>query len=53
MAPESTPNKTPLKEGDAAPDFALPDQDNRRHVLKDYRGKRILLYFYGQDDTSG
>ena len=33
--------------------FSLPDQDNKIHSLKDYAGKKILLYFYPKDDTPG
>ena len=52
---EVPPNvkETHLKEGDAAPDFTLPDQNKRIHRLPDYQGQRVLLYFYGQDDTPG
>jgi peroxiredoxin Q/BCP len=42
-----------LREGDKAPDFAVRDQDDRIHRLQDYQGKRVLLYFYGKDDTPG
>jgi len=34
-----------------APDFALPDQNNRIRRLSDYRGKWLVVYFYPQDDT--
>jgi len=36
-----------------APDFTLPDQDNKTHSLSDYRGQWVLLYFYPKDDTPG
>jgi len=39
--------------GDMAPDFALPDETGRIHRLSDYRGKRVVLYFYPKDDTPG
>jgi len=42
-----------LKEGDFAPDFELPDQDGVMHKLSDYRGKKVVLYFYPKDDTPG
>ncbi len=42
-----------LKEGDQAPEFALPDQDGVIHRLSDYRGERVLVYFYPKDDTPG
>ena len=42
-----------LKEGQAAPEFELPDGDKHVHRLKDYAGQRVLLYFYPRDNTSG
>ncbi len=36
-----------------APDFALTDQDGKQHSLSDYKGKKVLLYFYPKDDTPG
>lgn len=42
-----------LAEGDAAPDFALQDQDGRWHRLTDYHGRWLILYFYPKDDTPG
>lgn len=36
-----------------APDFNLSDQENKKHQLKDYRGKWLLLYFYPKDNTPG
>lgn len=39
--------------GSIAPDFTLPDQDGTPHTLSDYRGKRVLVYFYPKDDTPG
>src|SRR3989338_8675329 len=39
--------------GKPAPDFNLPDQNGKLHVLKDYRGKWLVLYFYPRDDTPG
>ncbi len=42
-----------LKEGDAAPDFALTDQDGHMVRLSDYSGRRLLLYFYPKALTSG
>ncbi len=43
----------PLKAGDPAPDFALPDQDGEIHRLDDYRGRWLVVYFYPKDDTPG
>ncbi|MBI4065274.1 peroxiredoxin [Candidatus Gottesmanbacteria bacterium] len=42
-----------LHVGDRAPEFLLVDQDGKTHSLKDYRGKRVLLYFYPKDQTPG
>ncbi len=36
-----------------APPFSLPDQDGKIHTLEDYKGKKVLLYFYPKDDTPG
>ncbi len=43
----------PLKAGDKAPEFMLPDQDGKSHKLSDYKGQWVLLYFYPKDDTPG
>ncbi len=42
-----------LNEGDVAPDFELKGVDGKSHSLKEFRGKRIVLYFYPKDDTPG
>jgi peroxiredoxin Q/BCP len=42
-----------LKENDVAPDFTLPDQDGKPVRLSDFRGRKVVLYFYPKDDTSG
>ena len=42
-----------LEIGTKAPDFTLKDQDNNEHSLKDYRGRKVVLYFYPKDNTSG
>ncbi len=42
-----------LAVGILAPDFELPDEDNKNHRLSDYRGKPVVLYFYPKDDTPG
>jgi len=42
-----------LKEGLIAPDFELLDQDGKKHRLKDYKGKKVVLYFYPKDNTPG
>ncbi len=43
----------PLKTGDKAPDFSLPDQDNKKVTLSELRGKKVLVYFYPRADTPG
>ena len=42
-----------LQVGTKAPDFTLPDQNGTMHSLADYRGKKVILYFYPKDNTSG
>jgi len=42
-----------LAEGAAAPDFKLMGTDNQAHSLKEFKGKKIVLYFYPKDDTPG
>jgi len=42
-----------LKEGSIAPNFTLKDKDNNSHKLSDYRGKKVILYFYPKDSTPG
>ena len=42
-----------LKLGDAAPSFALLDQNGRKVKLSDFTGKRLLVYFYPKADTPG
>lgn len=46
-------SKNSLKEGQKAPDFCLPDQNENEVCLKDFSGKWIVLYFYPKDNTSG
>ena len=36
-----------------APDFTLNDQNNEPHTLSQYLGKKVILYFYPKDNTSG
>jgi peroxiredoxin Q/BCP len=43
----------PLTIGDPAPDFALPADNGKTVRLSDFRGKRVILYFYPRDDTPG
>ena len=42
-----------LEIGSKAPTFSLPDQNGTMHSLEDYRGKKVVLYFYPKDMTSG
>jgi thioredoxin-dependent peroxiredoxin len=42
-----------LRPGDPAPDFDGITTDGKRVSLKDYRGRKLVLYFYPRDDTPG
>jgi peroxiredoxin Q/BCP len=42
-----------VREGDEAPDFTLQADDGREVSLSDYRGKKVVLYFYPKDGTPG
>ncbi len=42
-----------LKEGDQAPDFGGIDENGEEILLSDYRGKKVILYFYPKDNTPG
>ena len=42
-----------LEIGTKAPEFTLPDQNGQLHSLADYAGKKVILYFYSKDMTSG
>jgi len=42
-----------LKEGDKAPDFKAKDQNGNDISLSDFKGKKLILYFYPKDDTPG
>lgn len=42
-----------LKEGQIAPNFNLPDYTGEKHQLSDFRGQKIVLYFYPHDNTLG
>src|ERR687888_273627 len=42
-----------LEVGDAAPEFTLPTDGGGKISLKSLRGKKVVLYFYPKDDTSG
>ena len=42
-----------MKEGEKAPDFELENQDGEPVKLSDFRGRRVILYFYPKADTPG
>lgn len=42
-----------LQEGDKAPDFKGKDQNGKAVKLADFKGKKLILYFYPKDDTPG
>ena len=42
-----------LSEGDRAPEFSLLDQDSKKVKLSDFRGQKVLVYFYPKADTPG
>ncbi len=44
---------TKLKEGDKAPAFKGKNQDGKEIKLEDFSGKKLILYFYPKDNTSG
>ncbi len=44
---------THLKAGDKAPDFEVNDQNENIVKLSDYKGKKLVLYFYPKDNTPG
>jgi peroxiredoxin Q/BCP len=42
-----------LEEGTQAPDFTLPDENGTEVSLSQFRGKKVVIYFYPKDDTPG
>jgi peroxiredoxin Q/BCP len=42
-----------IGEGDVAPDFELEDQNGAKIRLSDFKGRKVVLYFYPKDDTPG
>jgi peroxiredoxin Q/BCP len=46
-------SQTKLKAGDKAPEFTSKDQDGKPVSLADYKGKKVILYFYPKDNTPG
>ncbi len=49
----STMSTESLKVGDVAPDFALPADNGQTVRLSDFHGRRVVVYFYPKDNTSG
>ena len=43
----------PIKPGDKAPSFNLPDQSGKKVKLADFKGRKVLVYFYPKADTPG
>ena len=53
-AQNTAPPKTTLKVGDMAPDFSLPDTNNKQVKLSDFRGKKaVVLAFFPAAFTGG
>ncbi|NJK80386.1 MAG: thioredoxin-dependent thiol peroxidase [Chloroflexaceae bacterium] len=50
---ETVSEPTTLQAGASAPDFMLPSDTGEMVRLSDFRGRRVILYFYPKDDTSG
>ena len=44
---------TTLKKGDPAPHFSGKDQEGKLHTLEDYKGKKLIVFFYPKADTPG
>ena len=42
-----------LETGTKAPAFSLSDQNGQIHTLEEFRGKKVILYFYPKDNTAG
>ena len=42
-----------IKVGEKAPDFTLMDQDSTLRSLSDFRGKKVVVYFFPKADTPG
>ena len=50
---ETKRNMSKLEIGAVAPEFTAKDQNGKDISLKDYRGKKVILYFYPKDNTPG
>jgi thioredoxin-dependent peroxiredoxin len=53
LARQMKENSMAITEGKAAPAFTLPDQDGNSVALKDFKGRKVVVYFYPKDDTPG
>lgn len=42
-----------IEKGSPAPDFTLPDDTGSKVALSEFRGRKVVLYFYPKDDTPG
>ena len=42
-----------IREGEQAPDFTVQTDEDKTVSLRDFRGKKVVLYFYPKDNTSG
>ena len=42
-----------LKQGDKVPDFSVNDQDGNKVSLSDYKGKKLVVFFYPKASTPG
>ncbi len=52
--PRASPKyKGIIGEGETAPDFSLWASDGKTHTLSEFRGKKVVLYFYPKDNTPG
>jgi len=49
----SNQTKVELKIGQVAPNFTLEDQDGKKHKLSDYKGEKVVLYYFPKADTPG
>jgi cytochrome oxidase Cu insertion factor (SCO1/SenC/PrrC family) len=52
-SPKEETDMAELKKGDRAPAFELEDQNGRRVKLADFKGRKLLVYFYPKADTPG
>jgi peroxiredoxin Q/BCP len=53
LALKKTEEKFMVKVGENAPGFVLSDADGNKVTLDDFKGKKVVLFFYPKDDTPG